>query len=97
MIDSFPFYCYITTNKNKTVLYCGVTNDIKARLNEHYEQQGKQKTFAGRYNCHHLIYYEGFTSIVEAIRREKEIKKWSRLKKELLIAKLNPDWNFFLE
>jgi putative endonuclease len=88
-------YCiYITTNPAKTVLYIGVTNDIKRRLYEHYENRGNIKTFAGKYYCYHLVYYEHFTSIHEAIRREKELKGWSRKKKENLIKKTNPNMDF---
>jgi putative endonuclease len=90
----FPYYVYIITNKNKTVLYCGMTNNLSARLKEHESSEGNRKTFTGRYNCHYLIYYEGFDFVRDAIQREKEIKKWSRQKKELLISILNPKKRF---
>ena len=90
----FPYYFYIITNKNRTVLYCGITNNLSARLKEHESSQGNRKTFAGRYNCYYLLYYEGFDFVPDAIRREKEVKKWSRIKKELLINSLNPGWLF---
>ena len=86
----FPYYFYIITNKNKTVLYCGMTNNLSTRLKEHENSEGNYKTFTGRYNCHYLIYYEGFDFVQDAIRREKEVKKWSRIKKERLIDTLNP-------
>ncbi|PWT97089.1 MAG: endonuclease [Bacteroidetes bacterium] len=85
-------YFYITTNTNMTVLYCGVTNSLWHRLIEHY--LGNQKTFAGRFRCYNLNYYEEFDIPMDAIDREKEVKKWSRKKKELLIATMNPDWHF---
>ena len=47
---------------------------MKRRLFEHYEKKGKTETFAGKYHCYHLIYYEHFVSINEAIKREKELK-----------------------
>ena len=90
----FPFYFYIVTNQNKTVLYCGITNNLYARLEEHENSSGNRKTFVGRYNCHYLIYYEGFDSVNDAIRREKEVKKWNRMKKESLINSLNTEWRF---
>jgi putative endonuclease len=90
----FPYYFYIITNQNKTVLYCGMTNNLEARLKEHEDAEGEWKTFAGRYNCHYLLYYEGFDFVMDAIRREKEVKKWSRVKKEILIDSLNPEWRF---
>lgn len=90
----FPYYFYIITNKNKTVLYCGMTNNLTARLGEHESSEGNCKTFTGRYNCHYLIYYEGFDFVQDAIRREKEVKKWSRIKKERLINAINPNRRF---
>lgn len=82
---NFNYCIYITTNPGKTVLYIGVTNDLKRRLFEHYENKGNKETFAGKYNCYHLVYYEHFVSVNEAIKREKELKGWSRKKKEALI------------
>lgn len=93
----FPFYFYIITNKNRTVLYCGMTNNLAARLKEHETAEGNPKSFAGRYHCHYLVYYEGFEFVRDAIRREKEIKKWGRAKKEALIEALNPQWRFLNE
>jgi len=90
----FPFYLYIVTNQNRTVLYCGMTNNLEARLQEHKSSEGNRKTFTGRYNCHYLLFYEGFHFVIDAIRKEKEIKKWNRMKKERLIGCLNPEWRF---
>ncbi|WP_460694508.1 GIY-YIG nuclease family protein [Mucilaginibacter puniceus] len=94
---NYNFYVYITTNPIKTVLYVGVTNDLRRRLYEHTENKGNKSTFAGKYYCHNLIYYEHFTHIEHAIQREKEIKKWSRQKKAALIESLNPGWTFLNE
>jgi putative endonuclease len=91
---NYNFYVYITTNPKKTVLYIGVTNDITRRIFEHFENRGNQKTFAGKYSCYNLIYYEHFTHIEHAIEREKEIKKWRREKKNNLINSINPEWTF---
>ncbi|KAB2879178.1 GIY-YIG nuclease family protein [bacterium] len=88
------YYVYITTNPGKTVLYVGVTNDLKVRLQQHYENRGKKKTFAGRYYCYKLVYYEHFSDIKQAIAWEKEIKNMTRAKKEALISAKNPKWNF---
>ena len=88
------YYVYITTNISRTTLYIGITNDLGRRLIEHYENRGKPKTFAGRYACYNLIYYEEFTFVEMAISREKEIKRWRREKKEALIKVKNPDWSF---
>ena len=65
----FPLYFYIISNQNKTVLYCGITNNLETRLSEHANSEGNRETFAGRYNCHYLVFYEGFDSVTDAIRR----------------------------
>ncbi|MCY7329033.1 MAG: GIY-YIG nuclease family protein [Saprospiraceae bacterium] len=89
------YYIYIATNPDKTVLYTGVTNDLDRRMEEHHEDNtGEQKTFAGKYFCYNLIYYEYYPHIDWAIAREKQIKGMSRKKKEALIAKFNPQWRF---
>jgi len=93
------YFVYILTNKNKTVLYTGVTNDLYRRISEHYENSKPfhHSSFAGSYNAYHLIYYERFTQVTNAIAREKEIKGWRRSKKEALINTMNPKWNFLNE
>lgn len=88
------YFVYILTNPRRTTLYIGVTNNLCRRLGEHFDNCGKRKTFAGRYYCYKLIYYEQFYSISKAIAREKELKGWSRTKKEILIATINPQWRF---
>lgn len=89
------YFIYIVTNKNKTVLYIGVTNDLQRRVYEH--EQGLIAGFTKKYNCHYLIYYEHFQDINDAIEREKVLKKWRREKKENLINEFNPDWKFLNE
>jgi len=89
------YYIYIITNKAKTVLYTGVTNNLKTRLEQHKNNiVSHNKTFASTYNVHFLLYYEKFTWIQEAIAREKEIKGWRREKKMDLIKRTNPDLDF---
>ncbi|MBK8965380.1 MAG: GIY-YIG nuclease family protein [Saprospiraceae bacterium] len=89
------YYIYITTNPKKTVLYVGVTNDLKRRMSEHLtDANGPKTTFAGKYFCYNLIYYEYFPDIEWAIAREKQIKGWNRAKKETLITEFNPEWQF---
>ena len=85
---------YIVTNLNKSVLYTGFTKDLPQRLKEHFDNRGKEKTFAGRYFCYNLVYYEWHQYVLNAIGREKEIKNFSRLKKEELISSVNPNWEF---
>ncbi|KAA9333686.1 GIY-YIG nuclease family protein [Adhaeribacter soli] len=91
------YFTYITTNAIRTVLYIGITNDLERRMTEHFENKGKPNTFAGKYGCHFLIYFERFPNAKFAIEREKELKKWSRVKKENLIRTMNPNWQFLNE
>jgi len=79
------------TNKWNTVLYTGVTNDLERRVQEH-KQGNSDGSFTKRYNCNKLVYYEETDDINAAISREKELKGWLRIKKESLIAQLNPSW-----
>jgi len=82
---------YIMTNKHKTTLYVGVTSSLIARVQQH-QQHIYQNSFTQRYNLECLVYYENFSTIEEAISREKEIKKWRREKKDKLINTMNPQW-----
>ena len=66
------YFVYIVTNKNKTVLYIGVTGNLQNRINEHENEL--IDGFTKKYNCHNLIYYEHFQHIDDAIKREKELK-----------------------
>jgi putative endonuclease len=68
---------------------------LRRRLYEHLENKGNSKTFAGKYYCYNLVYYEHFTHIEYAIEREKEIKKFRREKKDKIRAAFNPEWKFF--
>ncbi len=97
-LGSHNYFVYITTNKNRTVLYIGVTNDLRVRLYQHMqESHGAKKTFAGKYNAYFLVYWERFEYVEHAIEREKELKGWRRSKKEALINDFNPHWNFLNE
>ncbi|RYZ23424.1 MAG: GIY-YIG nuclease family protein [Chitinophagaceae bacterium] len=85
------YYVYIVTNVLRSVLYIGITNDLKARLVEHY--LGKS-AFTRWYGVHYLLYYEVDRYILNAIQREKQLKGWTRARKMALIGKTNPDWRF---
>lgn len=84
------------TNKNYTVYYVGVTSDLLSRVMQHKEKKFPQ-SFTARYNADVLVYYEVFSTIEEAISREKQLKRYSRMKKRTLIDKANPTWNDLLE
>jgi putative endonuclease len=87
---SKQYYVYIITNIINTVLYTGVTNNLRRRIWEHKE--GAVNGFSKRYNLFKLVYYEETDSIESAINREKEIKGWVRRKKNNLINKNNSKW-----
>ena len=91
------YYVYILTNHYRTTLYTGVTNDLSARLVEHWLNRNDRGSFAEKYYCYNLIYFEQFDSIELAIKREKQIKGWVRAKKIALIESTNPDWIFLNE
>ena len=84
-------YVYIMTNKYNTVLYTGVTSDLKKRAWQHKEKLADG--FTRRYNVTKLVYYEVFHDIRDAIMREKQIKGGSRQKKIDLIQSMNTDWH----
>ena len=89
------YYVYIITNKRNTVLYTGVSNDLKKRVHEH-----KTKLIDGftkKYNISKLVYYEVFSDIYNAITREKQIKGGSRKRKIDLINSVNSNWRDLYE
>ncbi len=89
------YYVYILSNKTNTVLYTGVTNDLKIRVYQHREKLGEG--FTKRFNVHRLVYYELGENAESAIGREKQIKSWNRLKKVELVSKFNPKWEDLYE
>jgi putative endonuclease len=82
---------YITTNKNHSTLYVGVTSELFGRIQKH-KSKYYPNSFSARYNCDKLVYFEGFHSIIEAMSREKQIKAGSRQKKFNLINSINLEW-----
>ncbi|UOR05125.1 GIY-YIG nuclease family protein [Hymenobacter aerilatus] len=85
-------YVYILTNPTQTVLYIGVTNDLTRRLYEHSSGRGDTGKFTGRYQTDLLVYFEICPNATQAIAREKQLKGWTRQKKDALIAAFNPTW-----
>ena len=84
------YYVYILTNKGNSVLYTGVTNNLKRRIFEHKNKLADG--FTKKYNVDKLIYFDYTTDIYSAISREKQIKGWRREKKIDLINEMNPEW-----
>lgn len=84
------FFIYILSNWDDSVLYIGVTNNLERRLYEH--RNGLADGFTKKYNVHKLVYFEHTNDIYSALSREKQLKKWRREKKNLLVASMNPTW-----
>jgi putative endonuclease len=89
------YYVYLTTTKNNTAIYTGVTNDLRRRMAEHKSPSGFGYT--KKYNVNKLVFYEVHDEIVEAIKREKQIKGGSRQKKIKLIYRMNRNWKDLAE
>ena len=84
------YYIYILSNYSNSTIYIGVTNNLVKRL---YQHQNKLiDGFTSKYNINKLVYYEIYQNIDYAINREKQLKGWSRAKKNALIETLNPTW-----
>ena len=83
-------YVYLLTNKHNSVIYTGVTTGLIKRINQHKNKQ--TPGFSTRYHLDKLVYYEVFESIIEAIKREKQIKAGSRKDKLRLIKTTNPEF-----
>ena len=88
------YYVYFLTSSNNSALYIGVTNDLERRIEEH--RSGLIPGYTQKYNCHKLVYFEEYSDVNEAISREKQLKKWSRSKKNDLVNKINPEWKELL-
>jgi len=84
------YYTYILASRKNGTLYVGVTSDLLKRIYEH--KQNLIDGFTKKYNVHTLVYYEVHNDILEAITRERRIKKWNRRWKMRLIEKMNSEW-----
>ena len=83
------YYVYIMASGRRT-LYVGVTGNLVRRVTEH--RYKLVEGFTKRYNVIHLVYFESFTDVRQAIAREKQIKAWSRGKRVALVCSQNPKW-----
>ena len=84
------YYVYILSNWNDSVLYIGVTGNLPRRLYEH--RNHLVDGFSSKYNTEKLVYFEETNDVYSAIAREKQLKGWTRKKKNDLIMKGNPEW-----
>jgi putative endonuclease len=94
IMQQYNFHTYILTNHERKVLYTGVTNNLERRLYEHFYGTDQPNSFTYKYKCFYLIWFERYQHINYAISREKEIKGWTRDKKNKLIENENPSWRF---
>ena len=85
------YYVYILTTQNDKVMYIGVTNNLRRRVYEHQDE--KIEGFTKKYHVHKLVYFEEYSDVQYAIEREKQLKKWIRVKKNNLVETKNPNWD----
>ena len=89
--DEGYYYVYFVCNESRVVLYIGVTNNLEGRL---YQHRGAEIAgFTERYRVNRLVYYEDYPDARSAIAREKQLKGWTRAKKNALVERFNPHWN----
>ena len=84
------YYIYILASQKNGTLYIGVTNDLETRVLQH--KQKINEGFTSKYDITLLVYFESFQYIADAIKREKQLKKWNRQWKINLIEEENIDW-----
>ena len=84
------YYVYILTNSRGNVMYIGVTNNLERRLYEHKHEL--VPGFTQRYHVHKLVYFEETPDVHAALAREKQLKGWTRKRKNELVETANPAW-----
>jgi len=84
------YFVYLLASQRNGTLYIGVTNDLRTRLEQHRIGLGSE--FVKKYAVHRLVYVEPYENAEDAIRREKQLKKWNREWKIRLIEQDNPEW-----
>ena len=89
------FFIYIMTNKKHGTIYTGVTNDLSGRVWQH--KNNVVEGFTAKHALHRLVYFEKHGTVISAIKREKQIKKWKREWKFQLIEKDNLEWRDLYE
>ena len=89
MESNQKYYCYFLSNKNRTVLYIGYTDNLRRRISEH--KKGNGALFTKKYNATELVYFECFTEKKIAKTRELQLKNWRKDWKWDLVKGNNPD------
>ena len=90
----YHFFVYILTSYNGNAMYIGVTNDLVRRVFQH--KSGLIEGFTKQDRVHELVYFEQLEDVRAALEREKQLKKWSRAKKNGLVETANPEWKEIL-
>ena len=90
------YYVYILSNNTNTTIYTGVTNNLIRRVYEH-RSNADPHCFTAKHNVHKLVYFEYTGDVRVALEREKQIKSWSRAKKNKLVNGKNPQWQDLYE
>jgi len=89
-MNEHRYYVYIMASRSRT-LYIGFTSTLEIRVHQHKEDV--YDGFSKQYQCHRLVYFECHDDVQRAIGREKQLKRWSRIKKLALIERDNPAWH----
>jgi len=84
------YWVYMLTNRSHKVLYIGSTSNLQQRVAQH--KQKAMGGFTAKYNINKLIYFESTNDAYAAVSRERQLKGWTRKKKNWLINSLNPEW-----
>src|SRR5438270_1949240 len=91
MPHDYKYFVYMLNSSSRRVLYTGITNALTTRVMEHRRAEDR-KSFTAQYRAFRLVYYEEFGDVRDAIAREKQIKGWTRAKKDALVMSRNPKW-----
>ncbi|WP_417683819.1 GIY-YIG nuclease family protein [Roseibium sp.] len=84
------YYVYILANKPHGAIYVGSARDLRNRIEQH--QTGIPGSHTEKYNIKTLIYFETYDEVMDAVHRERRLKRWRRSWKDDLINQVNPDW-----
>src|SRR5947208_5315290 len=91
MRRDYTYFVYMLNSSSRRALYTGITNALTTRVMEHRRGESP-KGFTAQYRAFRLVCYEEFGDVRAAIAREKQIKGWTRAKKNALVASTNPQW-----
>ena len=85
------YYVYVLASRRHGTLYVGVTNSLESRVHQHKAK--RVEGFTKRYDVDRLVWWRAYGEVGEAIRFEKQLKRWHRQWKINLIEQDNPNWD----